>query len=74
MKEELYREKSIKKIKSPENLDDYIRVSNTGVLIALIGVVVLLLGAVIWGCFGHLDTIVDGQVVESIKPISFLFN
>ena len=31
MNEEIFRKKSLDKVKSPENLDDYIRVSNPGV-------------------------------------------
>lgn len=62
MSEEIFRKKSLDKIKSPENLNDYLRVSNPGVWLLLAAVIVLLLGAVIWGVYGHIDTTVTAQV------------
>ncbi len=41
MQEKLFREK----VKSPENLDDYIRISNPGVWLLLVSAIVLLIGA-----------------------------
>ncbi len=54
--EELYRKKSMDKIKSPENLSDYIKVSNPGIWLILSAITVLLVGALIWGIFGKLET------------------
>ena len=65
MSEELFRKKSLDKVKSPENLDDYIRVSNPGVWLLLISVIILLAGACVWGFFGHIDSTVD--VVAEVK-------
>lgn len=61
MKQDLFREKSLKKIQSPEDLNDYIRVSNPGVWLILAAVIVLLIGACVWGIFGHLDTVVKTE-------------
>lgn len=70
MKEEIFRQKSLDKVKSPENLDDYILVSKPGIWLILIGAIVLLVGACVWGIFGHIDSTVptsvrvdDGQAV-----------
>lgn len=62
MSEEIFRKKSLDKIKSPENLNDYLRVSNPGVWLLLAAVIALLAGAVIWGVFGRIDTVVTAQV------------
>ena len=64
-KEGIFREKSIERIQSPENLNDYVRVTNPGVWLLLIGMIALLAGAVVWGVFGRLDTVlrVDTHVV-----------
>ena len=62
MNEEIFRKKSLDKVKSPESLDDYIRVSNPGVWLLLISVIVLLIGAVVWGIFGHIDSTVPASV------------
>ena len=62
MSEVIFRKKSLDKVKSPENLDDYIRVSNPGVWLLLFSVIVLLIGACIWGVFGHVDSTVASVV------------
>lgn len=63
MDNQLFRKKSMDKVSSPEQLNDYIRVSNPGVWIALMAVVVLLLGVCIWGIFGRLETTVGSAAV-----------
>lgn len=62
MDNEIFRKKSLDKVKSPESLDDYIRVSNPGVWLLLISVIILLIGACVWGIFGHIDSTVPGTV------------
>ncbi len=52
----LFRQKSIDKISSPEELNDYIRVSNPGMWMLLVAVILVLLGMVTWGTFGRLET------------------
>ena len=49
-------EKKLKKVDSPEQLNQYIRLSNPGVWILLIAIVVLLIGVCAWGFFGKIDT------------------
>ena len=62
MNEEIFRKKSLDKIKSPESLNDYVRVTNPGVWLLLAAVIVLLVGAVIWGVYGHIDTLADADM------------
>lgn len=62
MNEMLFRKKSLDKVKSPENLDDYIQVSDPGVWLLLISVIVLLAGACVWGIFGRIDSTVETSV------------
>ena len=50
----VFRQKSIEKISSPEQMNDYIRVSNPSVWIILAAVIVLLAGVFVWGLFGRL--------------------
>lgn len=56
MNESVFREKSLEKVKSPDNLNEYIRVANPGVWVLLAAVIALLLGMCIWGVFGQLRT------------------
>lgn len=58
MNRQLFRKKSIDKVSSPEQLNDYIRVSNPSVFMVLAVVIVFLVGVCVWGIFGHLDTVI----------------
>ena len=64
MKEGLFREKSIEKISSPEQLNEYIRVSNPGVWMILSCVIILLVGMCIWGIFGRFETTLEVPVIS----------
>ncbi len=55
-KVKLFREKSVEAMESPESLNDYLRVTSPGVWLILATVIVLLIGAIIWGVFGHIRT------------------
>lgn len=59
MSDKLFREKSLKKISSPEELDEYIKVSNPGVWLILSAVIILLISLCVWGVFGKLETVVN---------------
>lgn len=74
MSQTIFRKKSIERISSPEQLNDYIRVSNPGVWIILSAIVLLLVGVCVWGVLGHLDTklpvaavVEDGRVTVYVK-------
>lgn len=56
MNEGLFRKKNMEKISSPEQLNDYIRVSNPGVWMILFCIIILLIGMCVWGVFGRLET------------------
>ena len=62
MDNELFRKKSLERIKSPENIDDYIRVSNPGVWLILISAIMLLTGMLVWGIWGHVDSTIETTV------------
>ena len=63
MSNEVFRKKSIERINSPEDLNEYIRVSNPGIWLLLIGIIVLLFGAVVWGYVGSLETWEDATII-----------
>lgn len=69
MSEELFRKKVVDKAKSPENLDDYIRLSNPGVWLLLVSVMALLVGALIWGIFGKIDSTTPTTVFVKDKQV-----
>lgn len=65
MNERLFRKKSIERVSSPEQLNEYIRVSNPGIWMVLAAIVILLIGAIVWGFVGHLDTTLPAVAVVS---------
>ena len=56
MNEQLFRKKSVDRVSSPEQLNEYIKVSNPGIWMILAAIVILLVGAIFWGVLGTLDT------------------
>ena len=66
-KNQLFRKKSLESIESPEVLDDYLRVTSPGVWMILGAVILLLVGMIVWGIFGHIDSEVEVAVVSDEK-------
>lgn len=56
MDKQLFRKASIDRVSSPEQLNDYIKVSNPGIWMMLAAVIVLLIGVCVWGIYGRLET------------------
>ena len=73
MDHSVFRQKSMERITSPEQMNDYIRVSNPSVWMLLAAVIVLLIGVCVWGAFGHLDTVVQtGGICEDGRLTVYL--
>ena len=56
MNNSLFRKSSMDRLKSPEELNDYIRVANPSVWLLLGAVILVLLGVVVWGVFGTVES------------------
>lgn len=56
MSDQIFRQKSMERVNSPDQLNEYIRVANPGVWMVLSAVIILLVGICIWGIFGRLHT------------------
>ena len=63
-KVQLFREKSLEAIESPEVLNDYLKVTSPGVWLVLGAVMALLIGALLWGIFGRISTGVNVAVLS----------
>lgn len=59
----LFREKTIERISSPEKLTDYLRVTSPGIWAVLGAVIILLGGLFIWASIGTLETKADVKVM-----------
>jgi len=69
----LYRKTSMERIQSPEQLNDYLRVTNPSVWVILAAVVLILAGALLWGSFAYIDSFVTGiaEVKSGVMTVSF---
>lgn len=63
--ETIFRQKSVDRVSSPEQLDNYLKVTSPSVWLVLVGIIIILLGTIIWSTFGKLKTYANvGCVVE----------
>ena len=67
----IFREKSLNKVTSPEQLDDYIKVTTPSVWFILFALLLVIVGAVVWGIFGEI-TVDTGSGVETLAPIKYI--
>ena len=61
----VFRKKTLDRISSPEQLTDYLRVTNPGIWVVLAAVILLLAGVFAWSMVGTLETKAEVKVVVS---------
>ena len=66
----IFRKKSIDRVSSPEQLNDYIRVCNPSIWMVIVAVIILLIGVCIWGVMGHLDTTITTAAVSKDQTLT----
>ncbi len=59
----LFRQSTLDRVSSPDQLNDYIRVTKPGVWLALAAVMLLLSGILVWSIFGTVKTTVRTGVL-----------
>ena len=67
MKESLFRKKNLDKVFSPEQLNDYIKVSNPSTWVILAAVIIFSISILIWAVYGELPGTAE-------HAISFIMN
>ena len=69
----LFRKSSMDRIRSPEQLNDYLRVANPAVWVLLIAILLLLAGVTVWASFTYIGSYADGsaQVTNGVMTIRF---
>ncbi len=70
----IFREKSIERISSPEELNDYIRVTTPSVWLVLAALIVLLAGMLAWSALGTVEAHAADGSTEEIHPIVYVTN
>lgn len=58
----LFKDEKIKRVTSPEQLNDYIKVTGVHVWIILVALILMLIAFCLWGVLGRLETKVACQV------------
>lgn len=59
MENPIFRKKSLEKMSSPENLEEYIKVANPSMWILIAAIGIFLVACMLWGKFGQLETTVS---------------
>ena len=59
----LFRKKALDQMASPDQLTDYLKVTNPGVWAVLIAIILLLVGVFAWACVGTLQTRAEAAVI-----------
>lgn len=73
MKDAIFRKKSLERISSPEEIDDYMKVTSPGMWLVMAAIILLLVAAIVWSITGHIETTLNttaraenGQVAVEI--------
>lgn len=61
-KNKLFRQESIDRISSPEELKDYIKVAEPGIWLLLIAIIIFMAGMIYWSCTAQVETRIKGVV------------
>ena len=59
----LFRKETLERISSPEQLKDYLRVTNPGIWIVLVAVIALLAGVFVWSATGKMETVAQAKMI-----------
>ncbi len=74
MNNSIFRKKSLDRVTSPEELNDYMRVTSPGVWLIMAAAILLLTGMLIWGIFGTIYVQDETGNTEEVHPITYVVN
>jgi hypothetical protein len=67
----IFRKKSLERVTSPEQLNDYIKVTTPSVWIILAATLILIIGTLVWAVFGKIRVNTESGIKE-VAPISYV--
>ena len=73
-KQQIFRQKSIDRISSPEELNDYLHVTNPAIWVVLAGVILLLVSLFVWSAFTVIESYATGTGVVENGQLTVTFD
>ena len=80
MNDSIFSKKAMKKLRSPDDMEKYLRITNPGMWLILGACAALLIGLLVWAFFGSMFTTVsamctksNGRMVSLIPPDDFMW-
>jgi len=70
----LYRKESMERIQSPEQLNDYLRITNPTIWVVLAAVILLLAGLLVWSAFASIESFAQGTARVENGEMTVLFD
>ena len=70
----IFNKKATERLRSPDDLDKYVRVTNPSVWVMLIACAALLVGILAWGVFGTVSTSVSATAARTDSGVICLLN
>ncbi|MCR4655227.1 MAG: hypothetical protein K5770_03245 [Lachnospiraceae bacterium] len=70
-KKTVFREKSMERVTSPEQLNDYIKVTTPAVWLILFATLIIIVGTLFWAVFGKIRINTDTGIKE-VAPVNYV--
>ncbi len=67
----IFRKKSLERVTSPEQLNDYIKVTTPSVWIILAATLILIVGTLVWAVLGKIRVNTESGIKE-VAPINYV--
>ncbi len=67
----VFRQESLDRVKSPEQLNNFIKISKPSVWVITVSILFLLIGVIVWSVFGSVDTTIALKAVVKEDNIFF---
>lgn len=66
----IFRQKSLDRVSSPEQLDTYLKITSVSVWMVLVAIILILVGAIVWATVGKIESSVPTACVISDGSIN----
>ena len=70
----VFGQKSLDRVSSPEQLNDYIRVTTPSVWLVLAALILMLVGMLAWSILGTVEAVGPDGTTRQVRPITYVTN